>query len=197
MVVRCALTAMSLSVWAAVAGAQFGGNMSSARSVPAEAQQFAFLIGQFDITVKPSVPGIVAKIHGIPQLVGTWKGWRALDGFGIEDELRITDEAGNPRLLSHAVRYFDADAKHWVASSIDVYRGVFSASTAQWKNNVMIVTSRGMTGDGRYYVARASYSAITPTSFHFQQDRSFDEGRSWEDGVLTIDATRVAAVAPR
>jgi hypothetical protein len=44
---------------------------------------------------------------------------------------------------------------------------------------------------------RSRFHAITPTSFRFQQDRSSDNGRTWADGVLKIEAKRVAATAPR
>src|SRR4051812_8219158 len=95
------------------AGAQHGGAAAPMRTAPTEAKQFAFLIGEFDLVVKPAASGLAQKIHGVPKMVGTWKGWRALDGFGVEDELRITDASGNPRVLAHAVRYYDATAHHW------------------------------------------------------------------------------------
>ncbi len=179
------------------AGAQHGGGAPLLRSAPAEARQLAFLIGQFELVVKPAATTLGQRIHGVPKLVGTWKGWRALDGFGIEDELRVTDASGNPILLSHAVRYYDAATRHWVASAIDVYRGVFTTSTAEWRDNALTATSRGVDGDGKGYVSRGRYYDITPTSFRFRQDRSEDEGKTWKEGVLSIEAKRVAAVAPR
>lgn len=200
MVVRLARALVLLFAVSASATAQHGDGAPPRRTVPSEATQFGFLVGQFALVVHPAVSGmaaLAARIHGAPRLIGTWKAWRALDGFGIEDELRITDASGNPRALSHAVRYYDATAKHWVASAIDVYRGVFTSSTAEWRDNAMTVTSRGTDAAGKAYVTRGRYSDITPTSFRFRQDRSLDEGRSWEAGVLTIEAKRVAATASR
>jgi hypothetical protein len=176
--------------------AQHGPAQPAQRTVPAEARQYAFLIGQFDLTVKPQVSGLAAKLHGVPKMVGTWKGWRALDGFGIQDELRITDESGNPRLLSNATRYYDSVQRKWVSSTIDVYRGVFTSSTAEWRDNVMIATSRGTDAEGKAYLSRTTYSDITPTSFKFRQERSLDDGKSWKEN-LSIDAKRVAATASR
>jgi hypothetical protein len=170
---------------------------SAARTAPAEAKQFSFLIGQFDVVVHPAVPGLAARIHGVPKLVGTWKGWKAMDGYGIEDELRITDESGNPRNLSHAVRYFDATAKRWLTNTIDVFRGVSGSSTGEWKDNAIVMVSHGTDSEGKVYAMRGRYYDITPTSFKFRQERSYDEGKTWDSAVLTIDATRVAAVAPR
>ncbi|MEO8336156.1 MAG: hypothetical protein ABI664_14350 [bacterium] len=179
------------------ARAQHGGGAPSVLSVPAEAAQFAFLIGQWELVVKPSATTLATKIHGVPKLAGTWKAWRAFDGFGVEDELRITDASGNPRSLSHAMRYFDATAKRWSTTTLDVYRGVFTASTSNWRDGRMTVTSRGVDGDGKAYVSRGTYSDITPAGFRFRQDRSMDNGQTWNDAVLTIDAKRVAASASR
>ena len=178
------------------ATAQHGAAQPELRTAPAESRQYAFLVGQFDLTVKPKVSGLVAKLHGVPKMLGTWKGWRALDGFGIDDELRITDESGNPRLLSHATRYFDSAQKKWMSSTIDVYRGVFTTSTSEWRDNVMTATSRGTDTEGKPYISRSIYSDITPTSFHFRQERSSDDGKTWKEN-LVIDAKRVAATAAR
>jgi hypothetical protein len=186
-----------LLVLSVPAAAQHGGGGASVRSAPAEASQFAFLVGQWELTVRPNASTLAMKIHGVPKLAGTWKAWRAFDGFGVEDELRITDASGNPRSLSHAMRFYDATAKRWTATTLDVYRGVFTPSTANWRDGKMTVTSRGVDGEGKAYVARSVYSEITSASFRLRQDRSMDDGQTWTEGVLTIDARRVAATASR
>jgi hypothetical protein len=186
-----------LLVLSVPAAAQHGGGGASVRSAPAEATQFAFLVGQWELTVRPNASTLAMKIHGVPKLAGTWKAWRAFDGFGVEDELRITDASGNPRSLSHAMRFYDATAKRWTATTLDVYRGVFTPSTANWRDGRMTVTSRGVDGEGKAYVARSVYSEITSASFRLRQDRSMDDGQTWTEGVLTIDARRVAATASR
>jgi len=197
MVTRRALTLISLLMFATAVQAQHGGGGASTRTAPAEANQFAFLVGQWELAVRPKASTLAMKIHGVPKLAGTWKAWRAFDGFGIEDELRITDASGNPLTLSHAMRNYDGAAKRWTTTTLDVYRGVFTPSTANWRDGKMTVTSRGVDGDGKAYVSRATYSDITPTSFRFRQDRSMDGGQEWTEGVLTIDAKRVAASASR
>ena len=177
--------------------AQHGESVQPMRTAPSEAKQFGFLVGQFELDVRPKAVGLAQKIHGVPRVIGTWTGRRAMDGFGIEDELRITDASGNPRMLSHAVRYYDTAARHWTTSSIDVYRGVFSTATAEWRDNAMTTTSRGQDAEGKPYLSRGRYYDITPTSFRFRQDRSVDEGKTWEEGILNIEAKRVAGAAPR
>lgn len=181
----------------APAGAQHGGNAPSARVAPAEARQFAFLLGQHELVVKPAASRLAERIHGVPKLIGTWKAWRVMDGYGIQDELRITDEAGNPRTLAHTVRYYDASAKRWTSSAIDAYRGGFTSSTAEWRDNMLLSSSRGTDADGKAYLSRTRFYDITPMSFRFRVDRSMDEGKTWKEGTLSIEAKRVAAAAPR
>lgn len=164
---------------------------------PRDATQFAFLIGQWDVSVKPKATTLATRIHGVPALRGTWKAWRALEGWGIEDELRVVDDAGNPRALTHFVRVFDATTKRWNVSSLDVFRGKFTMSTAAWQGGIMRTESHSVDADGTPFLSRVIWSQITPTSFRYQQDRSTDGGRTWTEAFLVIDGKRTAAVAPR
>jgi len=167
-----------------------------ARSAPAEAKQFDFLIGQWELVVKPQAANLGQRIHGVPKMLGTWKAWRALDGWGVIDELRITDESGNPRSLTSATRMYDATARRWIVSSADAYRGTFSPATSEWAGGAMTAMSRGTDAEGKPFRSRSRYSRITPTSFTFEQERSSDDGKTWSR-TLTIEAKRVAAAAPR
>ncbi|MDB4899973.1 MAG: hypothetical protein JWN53_1781, partial [Gemmatimonadetes bacterium] len=140
---------------------------------------------------------LAARIHGVPKLRGSWKGWRALDGWGVEDVLRIVDESGNPQAFTQFVRVYDPSRKEWGVVSVDAYRQQITQSTAHWTGSEMIVTNEGTDGDGTPYVGRARIGAITPSSFRYQQDRSYDNGKTWQEGRLVIDAKRVSAVARR
>ena len=168
-----------------------------ATSAPPEAKQFDFLVGQWEVDVKPKVGGLAAMIHGAPTLAGSWKAWRAFDGFGVDDELRIVDGNGNPRSLSHNLRVYDSTAKRWTITGLDVYRARGSNATAQWRDGEMHVEGRGTDAEGKPYVTRTRFHDITADSFRMQQDRSTDDGESWDEAVLVIEARRVAATAPR
>ncbi|HEY2396325.1 MAG TPA: hypothetical protein VGH81_10160 [Rudaea sp.] len=190
--------ALTLLLSPAVACAQHGGSSAMpSTAAPAEARQFDFLIGQWEVEVKPKVGGLAAMIHGTPKLAGSWKAWRSLDGFGIEDELRIADASGNPMSLNQALRVFDRSQNRWTIVGLDVYRARFSNSTAQWSDTEMRVDGNGVDGDGKPYVSRVRYFAISADAFRMQQDRSLDNGQTWDEAVLTIDAHRVAARAAR
>lgn len=166
-------------------------------TAPREAAQFDFLIGQWDLEVTPKVSGLAAALHGTPKLVGSWKAWRAFDGFGIEDELRIVDSSGNPASLNHALRVYDAKTKRWTIAVLDVYRARIGNSSAQWQDGEMRSTGTGTTPDGKPSLTRSRFHDIGPDRFKLRQDRSIDDGASWDDGVLVISAKRSAAKAAR
>lgn len=162
----------------------------------AGAREFDFLIGHWQLSVKPKVSSLAAMIHGAPKLSGSWKAWRAFDGFGIEDELRIRDQAGNPVSLSHNLRYFDGKLKQWRNQSLDVYRGRYLASNGQWREGELETSGQGVDAEGKPYMTRARFFGISADHFQWRQERSVDQGETWEE-TLHIDATRVGASAPR
>ena len=175
-----------------------GGGVARATSAaPEEAEQFAFLVGQWEVTVMPKVSSLAATLHGQPKLLGTWKAWRAFDGFGVEDELRVIDASGNPNALSHTMRIYDATLGKWTQTSLDVYRGRFTTANGAWAQNAISMRSVGRDADGKAYVQRSRFYDITPSSFKFEVDRSNDGERTWETGVIRMEAKRVAASAPR
>src|SRR5262249_44681330 len=180
------------------ASAQHDGTSAApAPSTPAEARQFDFLLGQWEVDVKPKVGGLAAMIHGSPKLSGSWKAWRALDGLGVEDELRIADGSGNPMSLSQALRVFDRNQGRWAIVGVDAYRARISNSTAQWQEGEMRVTGNGVDNEGKTYLSRTRYYDIGADAFRMQQDRLYDDGQSWDEATLVIDARRVAAAASR
>jgi hypothetical protein len=193
---RKLLVVLAMIVVAKSARAQHGGGPPPDRTAPPEAAQFNFLVGQWDLVVKPAAVGLGQKVHGTPKLIGTWKAWREFDGWGVEDELRITDGSGNPIGLSHAMRYYDATAKKWKSVGLDVYRGAISNAVAEMRGTVMVSNSSGRDPEGKAYLSRARYADITPNSFTFLQERSTDNGKTWDES-LTIEAKRTASLAPR
>lgn len=160
-----------------------------------QARQFDFLIGQWELDVHPKVGGLVAMIHGSPKLAGTLKAWRVLDGRAIEDETRIVDGSGNPISLSRALRVWSGDAARWKVAAIDAYHARSSESTGVLRDGELRMEGRSTDAAGKPVLTRTRYYEIRADGFRMQQDRSTDDGATWEEAVLTIDARRTAATA--
>lgn len=167
--------------------------IGQSREIPPETKQFDFLVGQWQVEVKPKVAGIAAMIHGTPKLSGTWKAWRALDGLAIEDELRIIDASGNPISLTHALRIYSKAEGRWKLSGVDAYRARISESTGAMENGEMRTSGRGVDPEGKPSLTRTRYFDVTPNGFRMRQDRSNDNGQTWDEGALEIIATRSPA----
>lgn len=163
----------------------------------AQEKQFDFLLGQWEVDVRPKVSGIAAAIHGAPKLTGTWKAWRALDGLAIEDELRIVDASGNPISLTHAMRIYSKAERRWKAASVDAFRARLGESSGEAAGADIVMSGRGTDPEGRPVMNRVRYLDIGPSGFRMQQDRSGDEGKTWDEAVLTIVAKRTGAAPPR
>jgi hypothetical protein len=187
--------AIALSPVSLIAQQDAGGSQPIAAKAPREASQYDFLQGQWSLLVTPKVSGLVARIHGAPKLHGSWKGSRALDGWGMEDELRIADESGNPIAYTHFLRIYDAKAKHWIVNAIDVYRQVATTYTAQLQGNEMLSTAEGVDPEGKPYRTRTHITDISATGFHFSQDISHDRGATWDEGHLVMQAKRASETA--
>jgi hypothetical protein len=198
--VRILAAAMSAALAAPLAAQQHAASAApqvSQSVAPREVEQFAFLIGQWELTITPKVNSLAARIHGAPTYLGTWKAWPAIDRFGVEDELRIMDRSGNPNSLTHTMRFYDGAQSKWILTTLDVYRARHAMASAVQRGSEMTVASYGRDGEGKAYVQRARFHDITPNSFRFTADRSFDSGKTWDTDVLKIEARRVAAAATR
>ncbi|MEO6277133.1 hypothetical protein [Roseateles sp.] len=191
------MKALVLSLVLALAGMAHAQHGEAAAGAPAEAAQFDFLVGQWELEVAPKASGLVAMIHGTPKLVGSWKAWRSFDGYGLDDELRIVDASGNPLSLNHSQRVFDAKAKRWLVSGLDVYRARFGSASGQWQGGEMRLEGSGQSAEGKPVLTRTRFFEITPERFKMRQDRSLDNGATWEEGTLTVVAKRISRKATR
>lgn len=168
-----------------------------ADSVPAEARQFDFLLGRWTIEVHPKVSSLVAMFHGAPRFTGSWQAMRSVDGLGVDDEMRLVDGSGNPISLTRAHRGWAAAEKRWKISGMDVLRKHSTESTAQWIGGEMNVSGHSTDPDGTQQLTRTRYFKITPNSFRMQQDLSGDNGKTWDEATVVIDATRVPTAVSR
>ncbi len=170
-------------------------NSSAPALRSSEATQFDFLLGEWQLEVHPKVSGLVAMIHGAPRLIGTWKASRSIDGLGIEDDLHIVDGSGNPLSSNYSRRLYDLAQQRWKISGKDLQNGRSSAASGQWLNGEMHLDGQFVDAEGKTTLTRTRYYDISTNSFHMRQDRSIDNGQTWDEAVLTIDAKRATPSA--
>jgi hypothetical protein len=169
----------------------------SSASSDAAPHQLDFLLGEWKLEVTPRVNALAAKIHGTPKFPGTWKAWRALEGKGVTDELRLLDPSGNPRTTLLAIRVWDAGASRWRLWAVDGGRATATVGEGTSDGASVTFSSTGTDDDGKVFRTRARFMDITPTAFTYRLDRSYDLGKTWTEGVVTIKATRTAPPGAR
>lgn len=86
-----------------------------------ELSRFAFLIGDWRIEAK------LKREDGTwERLKGTWEGRYILDGYAIEDEFRMTTEAGELLVLGLNLRAYDAKKKIWNMKWLSALTGTWT-----------------------------------------------------------------------
>ena len=184
----CLRRALILACWVCCAI----GPPAAAAAAP-EARQFDFLIGQWRVSGEVKTSGLLALVHGRPKLVGSWKAWPVANGQGIEDELTLTDASGNPASAVHFKRTFSREENRWNITGRDTHHGGLQPATASRQGDEMLVMGSGTSPAGKRYRSRTHYTAITPVSFRVVQDRSDNEGKTWEAAVVTLDVHRTGS----
>lgn len=157
------------------------------------ANGFDFMLGAWRLDVHVKVSGLAALIHGAPKLSGTLNVRRTPEG--LEDELAVVDASGNPRSTSRSRRVYDAASERWNISNTDAYHVRQGSAQGRQEAGEMRVDGSYVEG-GEKTLTRSRYFAITADAFRFTQDRSHDNGATWDEGVFAYDAKRVAAAAP-
>jgi len=61
----------------------------------------------------------------------------------------------------------------------------------------MRLDGNGTDSESKPFLSRTRYFGITPDAFRMQQDRSSDNGLTWDEATLVIEAKRVAGTATR
>lgn len=182
--------------WMPAAKAQQDGETPLIVTPPVEAHQYDFLIGEWTLSARPKLASLVRLVHGDIVMSGTWKARRALNGWGVQDEMQLFDPSGNPNVLIAATRFYDVRAAHWTTTSLDVYRGRQTVSAGNRVDSGMHSETRSQAADGTPTRTRVTIGSIDADHFVFRQDRSYDDGQSWDEAVLVIEATRIIKDGP-
>jgi hypothetical protein len=178
----CAMVA-ALTAPAAASPADADGPSPDA---PPETAQFAFLIGDWDCTVRQMKPDGGGYTEGRAR----WTGYWILGGFAIQDDWESAAPGGGV-FRGTNIRSFNTQTGKWDNRWLP-------ASTLQWKSFVatrkadtmVMIGGEDRDAAGRPYVDRNVFSDIGKDSFKWRKDRSFDGGATWFQGVAFIEARR-------
>jgi hypothetical protein len=176
-------------------GARIAAQPAATRAVRAPAAPsrdtlFDFLVGEWRVEASPRISKLAAFVHGVPRFTGHWRGRRT--DAGVSDEVRAADAGGVPRLVLRFERGHDPRTRSWSVQEID--RDGKASERMQ-----PIVTTEAITLPAASRVYRSRFVERTPTRFRYLREVSPDGGRTWEEPVLVVTATRTAAtpLAPR
>ncbi len=143
---------------------------------------FDFLVGDWRVEATPRVSKLAAFVHGVPRYTGHWRGRRT--EAGVSDELRVADAGGTTQMLLRFERLYDAPSRSWSVREIDRD----GASSARLKP---ILTKDAITLLAATRMARTRFVERTPTRFRYLREVSNDGGRTWEEPVFVVTATRI------
>jgi hypothetical protein len=142
-------------------------------------------------------PSIGDEAKTFDRLVGTWDadftfyradgsvshkkgellfGW-VMDGHAVQDLwIGYPTEGQKERTIGTTIRFFDTALKQWRVVFVNPqFNYVVTAQGAREGNRIVL---RGRDTDGR--PIRWTFSEMTPDSFHWQGEKSHDDGKTWK-----------------
>lgn len=128
----------------------------------AEAAQFDFWIGEWDLTWADSGRGHNSITKPLGNCV-------------IQEQFR--DLAPNS-LVGHSVSVYDPQAKLWRQTWVD-NTGAYMTFTGGWENDRMILSRSVTRKDGSEILQRMVFRDITRESFVWDWQSSTDSGKTW------------------
>ena len=148
---------------------------------PPETDQFAFLIGSWDCTIRSIGPD--GKLG--PPAKARWVGRWELGGWAIRDDW---SSAGG---MGFNVRSFNPRTKKWDNRWLQSGNLLWKYFEAEQVGDTMVMTGGEGSDPNGDYVDRNTFHEIEADSWSWRKDRSYDGGETWFEGVSVIRAVRV------
>ena len=143
-----------------------------------ETLQFNFFVGEWSSRYKTRVSR-EGDLYG-PSVAGTWKAWYGWDGFAIYDDWKqVGALAGNS---GPAIRSYDPITEKWVMHFIPINAPLSSVwqMTGTFDDQGELHGEMELTDlQGNKFLQRIHFVDITPDSFSWRSDRSYDGGKTW------------------
>jgi hypothetical protein len=155
---------------------------------PPELSQFAFLIGSWRCEV------CVKGTDGAWQRYeATWVGRYILDGYVIADEYRMTNELGELVVHGMNFRSYHVTNKSWMMRWLDATRSSWVELGSERLGGVQVspetITFKLVDLFAPDAISRVTFSNMSADHFTWREDKSVDQGTTWNEFV-TIEARR-------
>ncbi len=157
-------------------------------NAPGQLSAFAFLIGKWNCGVT-----LKQEDGSSSQLQATWEGRYILDGYVIADEYKMFDASGNLLMLGMNYRAYNSETNSWNMKWLKALSGTWLELGPQKLGGVNISDSsiifKAEFKPGELH--RIKFSNISEEHFTWSVDISTDNGQTWKDSVMNIQANRV------
>ncbi len=152
---------------------------------PPETSQLAFFIGEWDITAKTKRPDGTYYLNKARS-----NAYYILDGFAIRDDYRALDAGGNVVFRGAGFRSYDPGKKKWTIMWIMANQPGYTHIEAKMVGGRLTSTGKGYDGSGPF-LERYTYYIISEDHYSFKMDRSYNEGKTWIEDFVLLEAGKV------
>ncbi|HEY0671842.1 MAG TPA: hypothetical protein VGD27_06230 [Longimicrobiales bacterium] len=142
---------------------------------------FDYLLGDWEFS---------ARNQDYPEFRGRWTAVRLAEGQ-ILDEYRVLDDKGKTAYVTTTLRNYNLPAQRWELVGADVEGGLLDFGTARRVGNDMHIEQRFGVAEGKPSLWRIRYYNIQADRFSWIADRSRDDGKTWVQGYMTLEARRI------
>lgn len=144
---------------------------------------FDYLLGDWEFTA-------VGQENG--EFRGYWSAVK-LAGEQILDEFRVVGDGGETFYLTTTIRSYNAALDRWELIGMDKGNGLQDFGTGRREGDEMLLEQRYVRNGAEPHVRRIKYYGIGENRFSWSSDLSKDNGRTWIDAELRIEARRIGA----
>jgi hypothetical protein len=174
----------SICFWLGASALLAGEVVGPNPEAPPETAQYAFLIGEWDCTIRSMQPD-----RTFEERQAKWTGHYILDGWAIQDHW-VDLGPGGRRGEGTNIRSFNPQTGKWDNRWL-------ATGSLQWKyfssemvGDTMVMTGGEGTDPFGDYIDRNTFYEIEVDSWRWRKDRSYDGGKTWIEGVAFIEARR-------
>ncbi len=154
---------------------------------PPETDQFAFLIGTWDCTVRSMGPD--GKLG--PPAQAKWVGRWDLGGWAIRDDW-TSNPPGGGTFRGFNIRSFNPRTRKWDNRWLQSGNLAWKYFEAEKVGDTMVMIGGEGSDPNGEFVDRNTFYDIGAAGWSWRKDRSYDGGETWLEGVAEIRAVRAA-----